>query len=343
MAGGAGDFIRGLLVPPRAQILTLAAAGIGLFGDVVDFFTDLVPRWVIGAGLLGLALLAAWMCWPLFKAAADSLRREDCRECNTARFGLYGTAAFVLLSFVGGGDSATATIGTRLGLIERDVAVVRETLEPQTIIARPRTMADHFNNAFVYLNYRRDAPSAQREMAALYALGAPRKLDAAQLYLDSHAATEPRNATVERMGKMGTAQRDATLLVVAARHSTDRARQSAIVAEAQRIEPQLPEAWYDPMRPQVMAAGRNAFARPGDEAARIRAEIALIEKHQALAAAAPVARWYYMPQMAQGAGGSLQMLLDTYRQSAQQYEDMASGKFGREVRAKLAQDRAQGR
>ena len=340
-------FVRDLLAPRKAPYFTLAGAGIGLFSDVVDFFTNLVNRWAILTGFVALAAFAGWLCLKVYKSQRETEHDEAakpalCPECNATRFGLFAAFAFIALSAIGQGESATAKIGEQLGLIQRDVSVIKETLEPQTIIDNPKSMPDHFNNAFVYMHYRRDAAGALREMNALYARGAPQKLDAAQLYFDAHSSRATRTETLAQMERLATEKGDPTLLILAARHTTDRDARRRLVERARRMTPELPYAWWDPMVPQDPSG--NALIDPGAEAARLRAEISRIEKFQALEGAAPPTRWYYMPEMA-GAGhygNSAAMLAEQYRRTATTYEDMASGKFQRDLREKMVRERAKG-
>src|SRR3546814_5340366 len=60
--------------------------------------------------------------------------------------------------------------------------------QPHMIIKRPASAADHFNNAWLYHTMQRNPAKAREEIRALYARHAPRKMDAAQLYLDAGSA-----------------------------------------------------------------------------------------------------------------------------------------------------------
>lgn len=337
-------FAKALMVPHNTRWLALAGTGIALFGDVVTFFTGLVNHTTLLIGLTFFAAFMLYLCWRIFvKAPADALPPEqaaDCRECNATRFGIFATAALALLAFIGSGESATAKIGEQLGLIQRDVSDIKEILEPQSIIDDPDSAADHFNNAFVYHHYRNDSAKAMESMRTLYRLDAPRKIDAAQLFFDSHTAQQAKSKTLAEMQRLGAEKQDATLLVVAARHAATGEERDRLIAQARSIAPDLPHAWWDPL---VMPdAPRDTFTRPGEEAARLRARIANIEKFLALEEQSPPSRWFYMPAMAAGSGSAAQMLLGSYRQQAQQYEDMESGKFQREIRDKIMRDRAKG-
>lgn len=336
-------FAKALMVPQNTRWLALAGTGIALFGDVVTFFTNLVDHGTLLIGLTFFAVTMLYLCWRIFVKPPNDAPPEqaaDCRECDATRFGIFATAALALLALVGGGDSATAKIGEQLGLIQSDVADIKEILEPQSIIDNPVSAADHFNNAFVYHHYRNDSASAMKSMQALYALGTPSKIDAAQLYFDSHATQQAKSKTLAEMQRLGAEKRDATLLVVAARYVAAGEERDRLIAQARSIAPQLPYAWWDPM---VMPdAPRDTFTRPGEEAARLRTRIANIEKFLALEEQSPPSRWFYMPAMAAGSGSAAQMLLGGYRQQAQQYEDMESGKFQREIREKLKRERANG-
>src|SRR3546814_8514235 len=67
----------------------------------------------------------------------------QCAPCDAFRFGLFATAAFVLLMLIGQGQSATETVGRQLGLIQSDVTAIRgdvsdlhEMAQPHMIIKR---------------------------------------------------------------------------------------------------------------------------------------------------------------------------------------------------------------
>lgn len=339
------NFAKALVVPQNTRWLALAGTGIALFGDVVTFFTGLVNHTIFLIGLTLFAAITLYLCWQIFtKAPSKDIPLEqavDCRECDATRFGIFATLAFALLAYIGGGESATAKVGEQLGIIQKDVADIKEVLEPQSIIDEPETAADHFNNAFVFHHYRNDSANAIKSMKALYALDAPGKIDAAQLYFDAHATQEAKSRTLADMQRIGAEKRDATMLVIAARHASNGEERDRLIEQARSIAPDLPHAWWDPM---VMPdAPRDTFTRPGEEAARLRTRISNIEKFLALEEKSPPSQWFYMPKMAAGYGSAGQMLLGTYRQQAQQYEDMASGKFQREIREKLLRDRASGR
>src|SRR3546814_3856984 len=53
----------------------------------------------------------------------------QCAPCDAFRFGLFATAAFVLLMLIGQGQSATETVGRQLGLIQSDVTAIRRSEE----------------------------------------------------------------------------------------------------------------------------------------------------------------------------------------------------------------------
>jgi len=323
--------------------LILTGTGIALFGDVIDFFSDLLARPVLLAGLVLFASVTLWLCWRVFGDGAPQgdppKEPTDCPECNATRFGGFACIAFGVLTLIGNGGSATATVGEQLGLIQQDIDEIQEVLEPQTIIDDPETMAEHFNNAFVYRTYRQDAVNAARSMADLYAIGAPRKLDAAQLYFDTQSAVAGRASVLAAMKRIGEASGDATLLVVAARNVASNDERRQLVARARQLAPDMPFVWWDPMMPEEPPL--NAFTNPGDEGRRLRQRIAEMEKAQALANAVPSSTWLYMPGFYGDYGTSGQMLIDTYKRSAQQYEDMESGKFQRDIREKLKREQSQ--
>src|SRR3546814_19918306 len=63
---------------------------------------------------------------------------------------------------------------------------------------------------------QRNPAKAREEIRALYARHAPRKMDAAQLYLDAGSAVPGRAQLVEEMQALARKTGDATMLVAAA-------------------------------------------------------------------------------------------------------------------------------
>src|SRR3546814_13807085 len=93
--------------------------------------------------------------------------------------------------------SSDLLIQSDVTAIRSDVSDLHEMAQPHMIIKRPASAADHFNNAWLYPTMQRNPAKAREEIRALYARHAPRKMDAAKLYLDAGPAVTGRAKHVE--------------------------------------------------------------------------------------------------------------------------------------------------
>jgi hypothetical protein len=343
------DIVRRIVWPARGSLFALVGGAVALFGDLVNFFAEfLTAGWLvavfalvgIGTGLL--CLQRAFLVDAENEDAVDHVVR--CLPCDAFRFALFATAVFLLLMLVGRGQSATEVIGERLGLIQRDVAETRrgvedliEIAQPQAIIDSPRSAADHFSNAWVYQNMRRDSAGAYREMQALYALGPAGRMDAAQLYFDSGTAVRGRAPVLAEMQALGRRLNDATLLVVAARTAENAAAGEAMMEEARRIDPNLPFAWWDYMRPDFATATATGFDRASQRAhqQRLREALDRIARFRRLYAAHPPSRWFFLPQHAGDPEASARMITESYERLLGTLEDVTSGRMRQRIRDDL--------
>src|SRR3546814_13289646 len=87
---------------------------------------------------------------------------------------------------------------------------------------------------------QRNPAKAREEIRALYARHAPRKMDAAQLYLDAGSAVTGRAQLVDEIPALARKTGDAPLLVAAARGAESFPAGDIMLAVARRMDPALP-------------------------------------------------------------------------------------------------------
>jgi hypothetical protein len=205
------------------------------------------------------------------------------------------------MMLLGGGKTATESVGEMLGLIKEDVeqisedvTVIRESVDSITIIEKPKNAFESFNNAWIYQYVRRDSENAFKWISQHYQSGNPSKLDAAELYFNTGRVTIPRDQLLSQMADIGRRNRDATMMVIAARNEPDFEKSTVLYAEAQRIDPDMPFAFWDMQRvsqaPQAQAAG------PAQMAARFSAQKAEIDAFLEKIGGQPAAAYFYLPQ-----------------------------------------------
>lgn len=297
-------FVR-VFVPENPTVFGFIGGGAGLFADFASFLSERVTAGLLLTLFAGGAGIAAAFC--VRKALSVTERTEanavavgKCLPCDAFRATAVAGLIYLLLMLIGGGQSATEKIGETLGLIRKDVEkistdveAIRETTDAFAIIDKPKGAADRFHNAWVYQNVRRDGAKALAEIEALYAEGKPARLDAAELYFAAGRAALSREALIEKMRALGLKNRDAALLVVAARNAPDPASGDALIAEARAIDPAFPFAWWDMQRQQPVAA------RPGDiegSLADYAAQKANIDKFLETMNGRPAGDFFYLPQ-----------------------------------------------
>ena len=342
MAGTRLSIIRRIVWPARASLFALIGGAVGLFGDLANFFAEflsaeiLVLLFAVVTGVAALLCLQrAFMVNSADDQAVDAV--VHCAPCDAFRFGLFATAVFLVLMLIGQGQSATETVGRKLGLIQRDVSAIRDDVsdlhalaQPQMIIKKPRTAGDYFNNAWVYQNIQRNPALAFQEMKTLYASHAPRRMDAAQLYFESGQAVTARSTVVQDMAALARRTGDATLLVVAARAAATRAEGDRLVAEARALDPELPFVWWDIQRIQMVPRGNTT---PAERAAILRADIAQIEKFRALYTARPTSDFFFLPQYQGDLESVARQMSESFSQTLTTYDDITSGKTAARARA----------
>jgi hypothetical protein len=304
---GRALLLRKVLWPQRIPPSGIIGGGAALLGDFSNLLSDKVTPAVLlsifGAATAVFGLLCIQRALLLIPAEEGPALDEvaHCAVCDGLRIALAGTAVFLVLMIVGHGDSATEVIGKRLGLIQqevhataKDVGEIHDVVQPQMIIKRPSTPAERFNNAWVHMNIRRDPAQAWAAAQDLYAHGAPRKVDAAELYFNTGRQFVAREQLLAQMASLGRSQRDATLLVIAGRNTTDDAASDRLYAEARGIDPDLPIAQWDVIR-QGVRMGRFEGSFEAQRRA-LMGQKAAMEAFLAKLDASPPSKYYFIPQ-----------------------------------------------
>lgn len=294
-----------VFVPENPTVFGFIGAGAGLFGDLANFLSERVTAGLLMALFAGGAGVAAAFCvMKALKVAekteANAVAVGKCLPCDAFRAAAVAGLIYFLLMMIGGGQSATEKIGETLGLIKEDVEkistdveAIRETTDAFAIIDKPKSTENHFHNAWIYQNVRRDGAKALSEIEALYAKGAPARLDAAELYFTAARASLSRDALIERMRMTGVKNRDPALLVVAARNAPDPAAADALIAEARAIDPDFPFAWWDIQRPQIIAARAGGIE---ETLADLTAQKANIDRFLEAMNGRPAGDFFFLPQ-----------------------------------------------
>lgn len=329
------------LWPERGYVFAIVGGVIGAVGDVVGFLSNFAAPEILAlvAGVLALAF--GWFCFSLIgkaeaaqpAAGADPVR---CRECDAFRIMLFSAIGFAALMLIGQGSTATERIGAQLGLIQRDVAeiredtaAIREVTSPSELIRNPRSAADRYHNAWVYSLIRRDAEGAWRAVQDLYDRHTPNKIDAAQLYFDIGRPNMPRAQLLARMAEIGRRKRDAAMLVIVGRYTDDPDEAQTFYDEARAIDPDLAIAYWDIQRASQVRANLRQIGRdPRDQIPALEATVAQLDAFMAAAERKPLSSYYFLPQYAGDPEGpvrsmreSYQMQLDTMRTMAARLRD----------------------
>ena len=293
-----------VVLPEQPTIFGVIGAGAGLVGDFANFLSEQITAGLLLLLFSAAAGAAAAFC--LMRATTQPVKTEEsaiavgkCLPCDAFRTALVAALIYGVLMLIGGGQSATEQIGETLGIIKKDVeqisddvSAIRETTDSFAIIARPENAADDFHNAWIYQNVRRDGAKALESLKALYARGEPGKMDSAELYFTVGRVTIARDDLIEEMRNIGRRNRDAAMLVVAARNAPDDATAKQLYAEARETDPELPFAWWDMQRPaQPPVSGDINASLSGfkEQKAQIDAFIERIDGQ-------PAGAFFYLPQ-----------------------------------------------
>src|SRR3546814_15511271 len=118
-------------------------------------------------------------------------------------------------------------------------------------------------------------------------------MDAAQLYLDSGSAVTGRAQLVEEMQALARKTGGATLLVAAARGAESFQAGDIMIAEARRMDPELPFVWWDMPR---IKPPRISGITPAERLKLLRVELADIAQFRSLYPAPPPTPSFFIPQ-----------------------------------------------
>lgn len=344
---GRAGVIRRVLWPAKEPLFILAGSAIGLIGDLGGLVAERFRPDLVAWGFVAVTAAFAVICFrrafavdPGDRPAIERVVR--CVPCDLMRCGLFAVAAFTLLAWIGQGNSGVETIAGRLGIIEAGVKRVEtntdrlvDAMRQQIPIDSPTTAQEHFHNAWLFQTMRNDSTKAAESIRAVYAFGANRKIDAAQLYLDAHAGGRPRAEVRAEMLAMARRLRDPALLVIVARDQQgDREAYDALMAEARAMDASYPFAVHDPMVVQFSSGPMNARVQE----ARLRSEVARLETFIRLYEAKPADHWAFLPRFFGDPANATRMLIDGYRQNIQTYQDINSGALARRVREQAKRD-----
>src|SRR5690606_7424688 len=178
--------------PDRGPLFVVVGGVVSLLSDFASFLANIASPHVLIWPIAALAGLLGWLCFGRVAApaVADGPAEDavQCRECDAFRVMLFAAAGVGLLLMAGQGQTATERFGRQLGLIQADVAAIRDDTSAirdvtasSELIRNPRTPAEHFRNAWIYSYVHRDAERAWASAQAIYRGAAPNKLDAAEI------------------------------------------------------------------------------------------------------------------------------------------------------------------
>jgi hypothetical protein len=306
--------------PERGSLFAIVGGAIGLSGDITSFFSEFLSPYYLLALFGVVALISALLCLQRASLAETSKTEvlDDvvrCGACDAMRFSLFSFAAFVLLLFIGQGQTATETMGEKLGLIHRDVqqiqqnvtairdevgvvsgnvADIHSAIQSQTIIQNPQTADAFFANAWLYTYAQRDTNKALNVLEEMYDKFSPRKMDAAELYYNAARPNYGRADLIAKLVERGKASNDATLVVVAARYAADEEESQTLYDMAKEMDQNLPFAYWDIQRP----AGSLSMSgiEPEVRKAIFEEKIAGMERFIALMENAPPSQYFFLPQ-----------------------------------------------
>ena len=325
--------------PDRGPLFAVVGGIVSLLGDFASFLANIASPQLLIWPAVGLAGILAWLCLgrvgaPEANTPEGEAAAVKCRECDAFRVMLFASAGVALLLLAGQGTTATERIGAQLGLIQEDVSAIREdtgairdVTASSELVRNPRSAADYFRNAWIYSFVRRDADGAWDSIQELYRRHTPNKLDAAELYFNAGRNKLTRDQLLAEMVRVGREKRDASMLVIAGRNQETNEAAFALYEEARAIDPDLPFAYWDVARVQLMQIGSGASAR--ENLATVRATVAGHERWLEVAARKPVASYFYLPQhqadfetLARGQLESFRRNGETWERIVQQQDEM---------------------
>lgn len=322
--------------PERGPLFVVVGGIVSMAGDFASFLGNIASPTVLVWPAVGLAGLLAWFCLGRVGAVAGDAPAEaqeaavQCRECDAFRVLLFASVGVMLLLLAGQGTTATERIGAQLGLIQQDVAEIREdttairdVTSSSELVRNPRSAADFFRNAWIHNMVRRDAQGAWDSIQALYSRHTPNKLDAAELYFNAGRSFATREQLLNQMIEIGRERRDAAMLVMAARNVDGNDQAYALMDEARAIDPDLPFAYWDPFRVQFI--GLVPGSTPQQNLEQSRRALQGSETFLEVAARKPVASYYYLPQHAPDMESFVRSQIDTHRGAVRNWETVVNG------------------
>lgn len=323
--------------PDRGPMFAIVGGIVSVAGDFASFLGNIASPQILVWPAVGLAGLLAWFCFgQVGKLAADAPTEQQdqaiqCRECDAFRVMLFASVGVVLLLLAGQGTTATERIGAQLGLIQttveniqEDTTAIRDVTSSSELVRNPRTAADFFRNAWINNMVRRDAQASWDSIQALYRSHTPNKLDAAELYFNAGRTFLTREQLLQRMIDIGRERRDASMLVMAARNVDTNDQAFALMDEARAIDPDLPLAYWDPMRVQFI--GLVPGGTPAQNLAQARRAVEGSEQFLEIASRKPVASYYYLPQHAPDLESFVRSQVETHRGAVRNWEQVVNGR-----------------
>lgn len=320
-----------VFVPENPTVYGFIGGGAGLFGDLANFLSDKITAGLLlllftaGAGVAAAFCVAKAMKVPE-KTEASAIAVGKCLPCDAFRASVVAALIYLLLMLIGGGQSATETIGESLGIIKEqveeiseDVSAIRETTDAVAVIAKPASAADDFHNAWIYQNVRRDSAKAWESIQALYARGEKGKLDSAELYFNIGRTVVSREGLIDDMSAIGRKNKDAAMLVVAGRNAADETKSKALYQEARSIDPDFPFAYWDIQRPRPVAASAGGIE---GNLADLRAQKADIDAFAEKMKGEPASAFFFLPQHQADYDSIARQQADSMAQNIASYEGM---------------------
>lgn len=323
--------------PERGPLFVVVGGVVSLASDFASFLGNIASPTILVWPAAGLAILLAWFCLgqvgkvPANAEPATQDAAVQCRECDAFRVMLFATVGVVLLLMAGQGTTATERIGTQLGIIQttvegiqEDTTAIRDVTSSSELVRNPRTAADFFRNAWIHNMVRRDADGAWASIQDLYRNHTPNKLDAAELYFNVGRSFLTREQLLANMIQIGRERRDASMLTMAARNVDTNAEAYALMDEARAIDPDLPFAYWDPFRVQLI--GLVPGGTPQQNLEQSQRALSGSERFLEVAGRKPVASYYYLPQHAPDMESFVRSQLDTHRGAVRNWEQVVNGR-----------------
>lgn len=309
-----------ILWPERGSLFAIVGGAIGLSGDITSFFSEFLSPYYLLALFGVVALGSALLC--LQRASLAEVSQAEtlddvvrCGVCDAMRFSLFSFAAFIVLLLVGQGQTATETIGEKLGLIHRDVqqiqqdvgaireevgvvsgnvADIHSAIQSQTIVQNPKAAEEFFANAWLYTYAQRDTNKALNALEEMYERFSPRKMDAAELYYNALRPNYGRADLIAKLVERGEASDDATLVAVAARYAATEEESDNLYAQARKMDSRLPFAYWDIQRPSGSLS--MSGVEPEDRKIIFEKKIADIERFISLMENTTLGEHFFLPQ-----------------------------------------------